>query len=46
MATESMVTFDQVKLNKDTNVKYKNEDGELTDKPVKIGLMGDASVDR
>ena len=46
MASESMVTFDQVKLNKNADVQYKTQEGEIVDKPVKIGLMGDTRVDR
>ena len=46
MASESMVTFDQVKLNKNADVQYKTSEGEIVDKPVKIGLMGDTRVDR
>ena len=46
MASESMVTFDQVKLNKNADIQYKTPEGEIVDKPVKIGLMGDTRVDR
>ena len=40
------VTFDSVKHNNNSDVQYKTADGELVDKPVKVGLMGDTGVDR
>jgi hypothetical protein len=42
----SLVTFDQVKHNKNAYVQFKTPEGEIVDKPVKIGLMGDTGVDR
>jgi hypothetical protein len=42
----NLVTFDEVKHNKKAYVQFKNAEGIITDKPVKVGLMGDTKVDR
>ena len=43
----SMVSnFETIKIKKNALVTYKTPEGDLVDKPVKIGLMGDTGVDR